>query len=296
MQTPFTAELVSEATRIIYRAIAATGQAPRLGTRPGRERPRPASRSRPTLATSRRGDPRTHTTRSYSRARDTPTSSTPSLWTTTSWTPPSPRPSPGQRRSPARSAATGRSRAGFGGYRWYDEFPCIIGVYVQMRRGTQTHASTRKTRRAGEHPFRGPVDEIELELLVKRTGQGVPGKVRIPASAALLSPEGGGTSEIEPVFVARRDAPIHRSALCSALTEAYSQPSFDNDADSIDAQMGEYRRRIAYLVTELLQSREAADAADLRELVTTCILPSVGGDSNIDIQIRNGALATIHRA
>ena len=31
VQTPFTAELVSEATRIIYRAIAAAGRAPRLG-------------------------------------------------------------------------------------------------------------------------------------------------------------------------------------------------------------------------------------------------------------------------
>ena len=134
-----------------------------------------------------------------------------------------------------------------------------------------------------------------LELLVKRTGQGVPGKVRIPASAALLSPEGGGTSQPEPDFAARRGAPIDSSALGSALAEAYFQPSFDSDADSVATQMREYRRRIAYLVTELLESREAAAGADLRELVTTCILPWMSGDSNVDIEIRDGALAAIHR-
>ena len=48
-------------------------------------------------------------------------------------------------------------------------------------------------------------------------------------------------------------------------------------------------------MTELLESREAAADAELRELVTTCILPSMGGDSNIDIEIRNGALTAIHR-
>ena len=160
---------------------------------------------------------------------------------------------------------------------------------------TQTHTSTRKTRRDGESPFRGAVDEIELELLVKRAGRDARIEVRIPTSAALLSPEGGGTSEPEPVFVTRRDAPIDRGALGNALAEAYFQPSFDCDADSVDTQMREYRRRIAYIVTELLESREAAADADLRELVTTCILPSMSGDSNIDIEIRNGALTAIHR-
>ena len=187
------------------------------------------------------------------------------------------------------------TESGLRGYRWYDELPCIIGVNVHMRSGTQTHTSTRKTRRDGESPFRGAVDEIELELLVKRAGRDAPIEVRIPTSAALLSPEGGGTSEPEPIFVARRDAPIDRGALGNALAEAYFQPSFDCDADSVDTQMREYRRRIAYIVTELLESREAAADADLRELVTTCILPSMSGDSNIDIEIRNGALTAIHR-
>ena len=164
-----------------------------------------------------------------------------------------------------------------------------------MRSGTQTHASTRKTRQDGEHPFCGTVDGIELELLVKRVGRDTPIEVRIPTSAALLSPEGGGTSEHEPVFVTRREAPIDRNALGNALTDAYFQPSFDSDADSVDTQMREYRRRVAYLVTELLESREAAADADLRELVTTCILPSMNGDSNIGIEIRNGALTAIHR-
>ena len=123
----------------------------------------------------------------------------------------------------------------------------------------------------------------------------MPGKVRIPASAALLSPEEGTASQPVPVFVTRRDAPIDRDALGNALTEAYFQPSFDSDADSVETQMREYRRRIAYLVTELLESRAAAADADLRDLVTTCILPSMSGDSNVDIEIRNGALMAINR-
>ncbi len=93
----------------------------------------------------------------------------------------------------------------------------------------------------------------------------------------------------------RRGAPIDRDALGNALAEAYFQPSFDADADSVDKQLREYRRRIAYLVTAPLESREAAADANLRDLVTTCILPSINADSNVDIEIRNGALAAIHR-
>ena len=137
MQTPFTAEFVDEATRIIYRAIAAAdgrGSA----TRSGRERPRPASRSRPTLTTSL----------GAAEAQ------------TLTWA--------------AKEFGTlsryWEIESGLRGYRWYDDLPCIIGVNVHMRRGTETHTSTRKTRRYGKHPFRGAIDEIEIELLVKRAG------------------------------------------------------------------------------------------------------------------------------
>ena len=115
VQTPFTAELVDEATRIIYRAIAAAGASAAARLRDSDEsRPRPASRSRPTLATSRRGGPTARATRSPSSTRGTRTSSTQSWWTTTSWTPRSLRRSPGRRGNPGRSAGTGRPRAGFG--------------------------------------------------------------------------------------------------------------------------------------------------------------------------------------
>ena len=295
VQTPFTAELVDEATRIIYRAIAAAGQEPRLGYE---TRTKAAATGIALPA-----DPRHLTPWGPKTAYDSKLLARPrhpdlqhailvdddeldaAESQTLAW-------------AAKESDTLGRyweTESGLRGYRWYDELPCIIGVNVHVRSGTETHTSTRQTRQDGECPFRGTVDEIEIELLVKRAGCEAPGKVRIPTSAALLSPEGGGTSEIEPIFVARRDAPIDRSALCGALAEAYFQPSFDSDADSVDTQMREYRRRIAYLVTELLESREAAADADLRELVATRILPSMSGDSNIDIEIRNGALTAIHR-
>ena len=184
---------------------------------------------------------------------------------------------------------------GLRGYRWYDNLPRIVGVNVHIRMGTQTHTSTRKTRRDGEHTFRGVVDDIELELLVKRAGRDAPIEVRMPTSAALLSPEGIGGSQPEPIFVTSRCVPIDSSALTNALTEAYFVPSYDSDADSVDTQICDYRRHIAYVVTELLESCEAAADADLRELVTTCILPSMNGNSNVDIEIRNGALTAINR-
>ena len=295
VQTPFTAELVSETTRIIYRAIAAAGRAPRLGYET-RTRAAAAGIALP-------ADPRHLTPWRPKNARDAKLLEHPrhpdlqhailvdddeldaAESQTLAW-------------AAEESGTLGRyweTENGLRGYRWYDELGCIIGVNVHMRSGTQTHTSTRKTRRDGESPFRGAVDQIELELLVKRAGRDTPIEVRIPTSAALLSPEGGGTSEHEPVFVTRREVPIDSSALGSALTDAYFQPSFDCDADSVDTQMREYRRRIAYIVTELLESREAAADAALRELVTTGILPSMDGDSNIDIEIRNGALTAIHR-
>lgn len=294
VQTPFTAELVDEATRIIYRAIAAAGRAPRLGYET-RTRAAAAGIALP-------ADPRHLTPWRPRNARDGKPLEHPrhpdlqhavlvddeldaAESQTLAWA--------------ARESDTlGRyweTENGLRGYPWYDELPRIIGVNVRMRSGTETHTSTRETRRNGEHPFRGAVDEIELELRVKRAGRDTPDEVRMPASAALLSPEGGEASQREPVFVTRRGAPIDRNALVSALAEAHFQPSFDPDADSVDTQLREYRRRIAYLVTELLESREAAAEADLRDLVTTCILPSVGGGSNVDIEIRNGALTAIHR-
>ena len=294
VQTRFTAELVGEATRIIYRAIAAADATPRLGYET-RTRAAAAGIVLP-------ADPRHLTPWRPRNARDGKLLEHPrhpdlqhavlvddeldaAESQTLAWA--------------ARESGTlGRyweTESGLRGYRWYDELPCIIGVNVHVKSGTQTHTSTRKTRRDGESPFRGAVDEIELELRVKQAGCDTPTTVRMPASAALLSPEGGGTREPEPAFVTRRDAPIDRDALGNALTDAYFQPSFDNGADSVDTQRREYRRRIAYLATELLESREAAADADLRELVTTCILPSMSGDSNVDIEIRNGALAAIHR-
>ena len=128
----------------------------------------------------------------------------------------------------------------------------------------------------------------------RRAGRDTSEEVRLAPSAALLSPEGGGTIEHEPVFVVRRNAPIDKGALGDALAEAYFQSSFDSDADSVDTQMREYRRRIADFVTELLECREAAADADHRELLTTSILPPMSGDSNIDIEIRAGALTAIH--
>ena len=295
VQTPFTAELVGEATRIIYRTIAAAGQAPRLGYET-RTKAAAAGIALP-------ADPRHLTPWEPKNARDPKPLNRPrhpdlqhavlvdddeldaAESQTLAW-------------AAKECGSLGRYwdiESGLRGYRWYDDLPCIVGVNVHMRSGTRTHTSTRQTRRNGESPFRGAVDEIELELLVKRAGCDAPGKVRIPTSAALLSPEGGGTSEIEPLFVTRRDAPIDKGALGSALAEAYFQPSFDSDADSIDTQLREYRRRIAYLVTELLESREAAADAELRELVKTCILPSMSGDSSVDIEIRNGTLMAINR-
>ena len=295
MQTPFTTELVSEATRIIYRAIAAAGHAPRLGYET-RTRAAAAGIALPT-------DPRHLTPWGPRNAYDAKLLEHPrhpdlqhailvdddeldaAESQTLAW-------------AAKASCTLGRyweTESGLRGYRWYDDLPCIVGVNVHMRHGTETHTSTRKTRRNGEHPFRGTIDEIELELVMQRTRCDAAIRVRIPTSAALLSPEGGGASEAEPVFVTRRDVPIDSNALGNALAEAYFQPSFDSDADSVDTQMREYRRRIAYIVTELLESREAAADADLRELVATRILPSMSSDSNVDIEIRNGALTAIHR-
>ncbi len=295
VQTPFTTELVNEATRIIYRAIAADGRAPRLGYET-RTRAAAAGIALP-------ADPRHLTPWRPKNARDAKPLERPrhpdlqhavlvdddeldaAESQTAAW-------------AAKESGTLGRyweTESPLRGYRWYDELPCIIGVNVHMRRGAQTHTSTRETRRGSEHPFRGAVDEIELELRLRRGRCVTPIEVRIPTSAALLSPEEGATSQPEPAFVTRRGSPIDRDVLGKALAEAYFQPSFDAEADSVDTQLREYRRRIAYLVTELLESRKAAADANLRDLVTTCILPSINADSNVDIEIRNGALAAIHR-
>ena len=139
VQTPFTAELVSEATRIIYRAIAAAGRAPRLGYET-RTRAAAAGIALP-------ADPRHLTPWRPNSARDAKPLEHPrhpdlqhailvdddeldaAESQTLAWA--------------ARESGTlGRyweTESGLRGYRWYDELPCIIGVNVHMRSGTQTH-------------------------------------------------------------------------------------------------------------------------------------------------------------
>ena len=153
VQTPFTAELVSEATRIIYRAIAAAGRAPRLGYET-RTRAAAAGITLP-------ADPRHLTPWRPKNARDAKPLERPrhpdlqhailvdddeldaAEPQTLAWA--------------ARESDTlGRYweiESGLRGYRWYDDLPCIIGVNVHVRRGTETHTSTRKTRRDGESPL-----------------------------------------------------------------------------------------------------------------------------------------------
>ena len=109
----------------------------------------------------------------------------------------------------------------------------------------------------------------------------------------MLSGDGAGVSRNDPDFVTARDAGIDTEALETALLDAYFQPSLDAEADSLDTQMREYRRRMAYSITELLDSAEAAPDGTIRTLVESCILPAIDGSSNVDIEIRNGSLVAV---
>ena len=144
-----------------------------------------------------------------------------------------------------------------------------------------------KTRQDDVSPVRRAVDEIALEHLVKHAGRETPIEARMPTSAARLSPNGSGTREPEPIS---RRPPADQQERAPA--EAYFQPSFDSD-DSIDAQMRDCRR-IAYIVTELLESREAARR---RGPPQTCHDLHPAEDEwrlEQDIEIRNGTLMVIH--
>ena len=155
VQTPFTAELVErgDADHLPRDRRRGPG-APRLGyeTRTRAAAAGIALPADPRHLTPWRTQQRTRREAARS-ARGTPTSSTRSWWTTTSWTPPSPRRSPGRRRKSGTLGRYWETESGLRGYRWYDELPCIIGVNVHVRSGTQTHTSTRKTRRDGETPL-----------------------------------------------------------------------------------------------------------------------------------------------
>ena len=156
VRTPFTAELVSEATRIIYRAIAAAGATPRLGYET-RTRAAAAGIALP-------ADPRHLTPWRPKNARDAKPVEHPrhpdlqhavlvdddaldaAESQTLAWA--------------AKESGTLRryweTEHGLRGYRWYDELPRLIGINVHVRSGTRTHTSTRKTRRDGDIPSAGP--------------------------------------------------------------------------------------------------------------------------------------------
>ena len=142
MQTPFTAELVSEATRIIYRAIAAAGPAPQLGcetrTRAAAAGialpadPRHLTPWRPRNA--RDGNPLEHPRHpdlQHAVLVDDELAAAESQ--TLAWA----------ARESGTLGGTGETENGLRGYRWYDRLPRIIGVNVHMRSGTRTHTSTR---------------------------------------------------------------------------------------------------------------------------------------------------------
>ena len=154
VRTSFTAELVDEATRIIYRAIAAAGRSARLGY-DTRTRAAAAGIALP-------ADPRHLTPWRPGNARDAK--------------PPERPRHPDLRHAvlvdgeldatesqklawAARESGTlGRyweTENGLRGYGSYDGLPRIVGVNVHMTSGTRTHTSTREIRRDDEHPFRG---------------------------------------------------------------------------------------------------------------------------------------------
>lgn len=133
------------------------------------------------------------------------------------------------------------------------------------------------------------MDRIELDLIVKRPGRDGSDTIRMPTSAALLSGDGSGISHDDPDFVTARDAGIDTDALETALLDAYFQPSLDAGADSLDTQMREYRRRMAYSITELLDSAEAAADGTIRSLVESCILPVIDGGSTSTSRSGTGA-------
>ena len=295
IQTPFVPKLVNEARGAIYRTIAGCGFAPRLGyeTRktahaagvPLPEDPRQLTPWRPQNARDAKPleRPRHPDLQHAMLVDDDVLDAAESQ--NLAWA--------------ARETGTlGRyweTEDQLKGYAWYDALPRVVGVNVRVTACGRTETSTRQTRRDHAPCRRGPVDRLELELIVKRPGCDASDTIRMPTSAALLSRDGSGVSRDDPDFVTSRDAGIDTDALETALLDAYFQPSLDAEADSLDTQMREYRRRMAYSITELLDSAEAAADGTIRTLVESCILPVIDGGSNVDIEIRNGSLAAVRR-
>ena len=295
IQTPFVREFADEARRVIYRAIAGGGFAPRLGyeTRKtadaaGIPLPEDPRQLTPWWPQNARGakplEPPRHPDLQHALLVDDDVLDAAESQNL-AWA--------------ARGTGTlGRyweTEDQLKGYAWYDALPRVVGVNVRVTAHGRTETSTRQTRRDHAPCRRGPVDRVELELIVKRPGRDASDTIRMPTSAALLSGDGSGISHHDPDFVTSRDARIDTEALETALLDAYFQPSFDAEADSLDTQTREYRRRVAYSITELLDSAEAAADGTIRSLVESCILPAIDGGSNVDIEIRNGSLAAVRR-
>ena len=295
VRTPFTDELIAEATAVIYRAINAAGLAPRLGyeTRTKASaaaiplppdpkclipwRPKMA-RDAKHLQAARHPDLQ-HAILVDDDRLDAAESQT------LAWA--------------ARETGTlGRyweTEPALAGYRWYDALPRITGLNIHVTDAGRTETSTRKTRQDYAPTIRRRVEHIELEVLVERLGSDRVETIRIPTSMALLSPEATGTSDDSPDFVVAATDELDTAALQTALVDAYFEPAFDCSADSLDTQLRDYRRTITYLVTELLDSAEAAAEHEVRDLVETCILPNICTEWNMDIEIRAGVLAAVRR-
>ena len=290
VQTPFIGELVTEAERAIYRTIVSGGHSPRLPHATGKAAaaagvplpPNPRQLTPWTPATAREdripAPPRNPDLEHAVLVDDTVLDAARAQ--TLAWA--------------ARETGTlGRywqTEPDLAGYDWYDRLPRVAALNVRL-----TDNAEAEKKANGRPAARGEVDAIEIELVLTAAGRTPPDPIRIPASAALLSPEPDSGSEPEPAFAVRRGRDVDAAALENALVDAYFRPKHDAQADSLDTQMREYRRTAAYLVTETLESRDAAADRAIRTLVESAILPAVATDSNIDIEIRNGALAALRR-
>lgn len=290
VQTPFIGELVTEAQRAIYRTITSAGHSLRLAyeTREaaaaaGVPLPRDPQQLTPWTPANAREDKGAATPRNPDLAHailvDDAALDTAQAQTL-AWA--------------ARETGTlGRywqTERGLTGYDWYDRLPRVAALNVHLIDGGEP-----AKRANGQPAARGEVDAIEIELALTGAGRTIPEPIRIPASAALLSPEPDTGSEPEPAFAVRRGGNVDAGALENALVDAYFRPTYDGESDSLDTQMREYRRAVAYLVTETLESRDAAADRAIRTLVESAILPAIADDSSIDIEIRNGELATLRR-
>ena len=196
------------------------------------------------------------------------------------------------------------------GYRWYDRIPVVTRIESVITEDDGTKRSHTSVPRAERDQNDGPtrtVKSIELTIVARKDDAET--TIKLPSDVLLLtetrSSSSGMFQKVENITAvlapeaptgAFPNGPLPHERIREAaemITSAYFKPEFSENSAGRASQRDAYSRRAKAVMRRLIDAPDTVERDDVEDLVKNILLPSLGPDTNLDIQIRDGRITSI---